>query len=100
MFYDKKFISSLLKCQHCEQSYNELDQPSITPCGKTICNKCIFSIEKQIKNNSFQCILCDEKHYLSENSKRFPINELAVSLIEAQPKEVYIKNKKKQSIYK
>ncbi len=60
------------------------------PCGKTLCSKCISKIESQIFNNSFTCILCDEKHSLnSEILQRFPVNELAVNLIAAQPRDVY-----------
>ena len=59
------------------------------PCGKTLCSKCISKIELQIVNNSFRCILCDEKHSLNVEAKRFPVNELAVSLIDAQPRDVY-----------
>lgn len=88
MFYDKSFITNLLKCQQCERSYNDYDQPRMLPCGKTICNQCITIVERQICQNSFRCILCDEKHLLAEK-QRFPVNELAANLIAAQPKEVY-----------
>lgn len=88
MFYEKSLIINLLKCQKCNQSYDEYEQPRILPCcGKTICTRCVNKIEKEVKNNLFKCVMCLEENYLPK--KGFPINELAVKLAFEQPKEVY-----------
>lgn len=87
MFYDKTFIETLLRCQQCNQSYDEYDQPRLLPCGKTICCQCIIQIEHKIKNNTFDCFICNERHLIGD--KRFPVNEIAANLIAAQPKEIY-----------
>jgi len=38
MFFDKTFISNLLKCQQCEQQYDDYDQVNI----KEPANEVIF----------------------------------------------------------
>jgi hypothetical protein len=59
MFYDTAKVDIALLCKHCE---GRLDIPKILPCGKTICSKSI-----QIKNNMFDCIICQEKHEISKD---------------------------------
>jgi hypothetical protein len=88
MFYEQSVINDILKCQKCNQSYDEYDQPRILPCcGKTLCNICINKIEKEVKNKLFKCMMCHDECYLPK--KGFPINELASKLASEQPREVY-----------
>ena len=80
MFYEKFFINSLLKCECCNEAYDEYAEPDrILPCcGKIICIKCINKIES--KNNHFKCGLSNEQNFYV-SSKGFPINELALKLL-------------------
>jgi hypothetical protein len=88
MFYDQSSIEKLLKCQSCNQFYDTYEEPRILPCcGKTLCGKCIERIEKDIKNNLFKCVMCDDECTMPK--KRFPINELVARLVLEQPKDVY-----------
>lgn len=90
MFYEQSFISNLLKCQQCKQSYDEYDQPRVLPCcGKTICQKCLnlLIIQKIVKSLKYKCLLCLEESYVP--NRGFPINELAARLVCEQPKEIY-----------
>ena len=79
MFYQESKISQLLKCQNCNQKY---DEPRLLPCGKTLCNSCIKSLTSQ--STAFKC-LCSKIHQASE----FPINESIKLLMLEQPNEVY-----------
>ena len=88
MFYETTEIRDLLKCQKCLQPYDEYFSPRILPCcGKTICHKCVQSIEKEIKDNRFKCGLCTKSVAMPDNG--LLVNEVANQLIAKQPKEVY-----------
>ena len=88
MFYDQSSIEKLLKCQNCNQVYDLYEQPRVLPCcGKTLCGKCIERIEKEVKNDLFKCVMCDDEYAMPK--KKFPINELVAKLILEQPKDVY-----------
>lgn len=88
MFYDQSSIEQLLKCQNCNQLYDLYEQPRILPCcGKTLCERCIERIEKEVRNNLFKCVMCHDECVMPK--KKFPVNELVARLALEQPKEVY-----------
>ena len=86
MFFEEIQILGVLKCANC---FNKYDEPKILPCGYTLCNVCIDSIEKNIKNNGdeFNCNLCNENHILPKNG--FPLNKTLMELLKRQPNEVF-----------
>lgn len=87
MFYEEAQISRILNCQRCNQKF---DEPRILPCGKTICNNCIYNIENKVLSQStgdFNCSLCLEQHCVPDSE--FPINEVAYNLMSEHPNEVY-----------
>ena len=103
MFYEQSVINKLLKCQHCNQSYEEYFSPRILPCcSKTICQHCVrFMARKSLENKSnemrslerrssrkttFKCLICQEESIMP--SKGLPINEAVALLMSAQPIEV------------
>ena len=117
--YESSFISNLLKCQHCSNDYDQLDQPKILVCcSKTVCNFCVSKIINSTANKQYICISCKESGFIPEkgsNSEEFSIffikktyflilfsltgfalNTLAVQLILQQPKEVYRGEKYKE----
>lgn len=81
MFFEQLNIDEILNCEKCK---HRLDEPRMLPCGKTICTECASSLE--INLNVFKCILCDENHFVSENS--LPINQLIYNLLMKQPVDV------------
>ena len=89
LFYDTDFIRNLLKCQHCIKSYDVYDEPRIlTCCGKTLCNQCVSSVEKETcNNNKYKCIVCKTDGIRPVTG--FALNELAAKLVAEQPKEAY-----------
>ena len=88
MFIRPSVIDSLLKCNHCFKNYSVYEQPRILPCcGKTLCSKCLLLIEKEIKNNKFKCMLCNEQSIVP--AKGFLFNEMAIKLLSEQPVDVY-----------
>ncbi len=90
MFYETSFISNLLKCQHCSQSYDQFYKPRILSCcGNSICDTCIESLEKNVIkcHKKYKCVLCLNFGYVPVDG--FPINQLAVKLASEQPKEAY-----------
>lgn len=93
--YESSFISNLLKCQHCSNDYDQLDQPKILVCcSKTVCNFCVSKIINSTANKQYICISCKESGFIPE--KGFALNTLAVQLILQQPKEVYRGEKYKE----
>ena len=88
MFYEQSDIADLLKCDNCKRLYDAYDQPMILPCcDKTICSSCVELIQKNVKNNKFKCISCDEEDFMPK--KGFSVNKAISKLIEKQPKEVF-----------
>lgn len=103
MFYEQSVINKLLKCQHCNQPYEEYFSPRILPCcSKTICQHCVrFMSRKSLDNKSHQmrslerkssrkatykCLICQEEGIMP--SKGLPVNEAVALLMGVQPKEV------------
>ena len=61
-------IEDLLNCEHCFEPFEEHYQPIILPCcDKTICNTCVQQIEKQAKENKFECIACNQVEMMPKN---------------------------------
>ena len=76
----KQSINDSLKCEHCKQSYNEYDEPRILPCcAKTLCENCILSIEKNVENMVYKCIVCNKES--RRPPEDFIVNEIIVKLI-------------------
>ena len=88
MFYEQSEIEDLLKCEHCTQPYYEYYPPRTLPCcEKTICYKCIQTIQNSVKDSKFKCISCGEEDSMPK--KGFLVNKVISKLIEKQPKEVH-----------
>ena len=88
MFYEQSDIADLLRCEHCKQFYDEYEPPKILPCcEKTICGKCVEIVQKNIKNNKFKCISCNEEDTMPR--KGFLVNKQIAKLIEKQPKDIH-----------
>ena len=83
MFYEESFLINLLKCKQCEETYEKNDEPSVLPCGKTICINCASDFKE---NQTLICYFCSKEHNYSENG--FPKNELAANLIKEQERVV------------
>jgi hypothetical protein len=75
MFFNPNQVNNLLSCKSCSQ---RLDEPRLLPCGKNICSNCYLSI--QTNNNEFQCIICKDKHLIS-NKNGLPINETVLEML-------------------
>lgn len=87
LFYEATFIRNLLKCSHCNESFNEYEEPRILPCCfKTLCAKCIHSTESSVKYNSFKCLVCSQETQIP--SRSFLVNDLAARLVSLQPVDV------------
>ena len=87
MFYEQSDITEVLSCEHCLQAYDAYFSPKILPCcTKTVCNTCIQLIEKQVKENKYKCICCNEVEMMPK--KGLQIDLTAARLIEKQPKEI------------
>ena len=66
MFYNK--INKILSCKNCKE---QLDEPKILPCGKTICSLCVSQIK--VSRRKYVCLICENKHEMLESG--LPINE-------------------------
>jgi len=87
MFVKYSEIKDLLICENCSQLYEEYETPKMLPCcGNTICYKCVQLTENQVKNNKFQCIVCNDVDTIPKNG--FQINQLAVRLLRKKPQEI------------
>jgi hypothetical protein len=62
--YDDNEIKNLLKCELCTLKYLKIDQPRYLPCGKTVCDRCLSSIEKKLVCSLFRCEFCQNKHLM------------------------------------
>jgi len=62
MFYDKYKVNNVLLCKNCQE---QLDEPKILPCGKTVCSLCASKIK--MNGNEFDCLLCKNKHEMPKN---------------------------------
>ena len=85
MFYGNNEVNALLKCPQCTK---RLETPCLLPCGHTVCSTCIVQ-NTDIQNNSrkLTCNGCQEVHVVLD--KGFPINEIVLKLLNAQPHEIY-----------
>lgn len=78
MFYEECTVKKLLNCQKCNEKYNE---PYLIPCGFTICQNCAQDLAEN------PCGMCNKPHETPLNG--FPLNQIILSLINEQPKEIY-----------
>jgi len=82
MFFEENEITDILKCSRCKE---RLDEPTMLPCGDTVCSLCLKLIHAS--NKKFKCIVCNNEHTMPENG--LPINKALRALWPIQPKEVY-----------
>jgi hypothetical protein len=75
MFYDTNKVNNVLNCKKC---LNRFDEPSLLPCGSSICSFCLKSI-KVTNKSEFKCLVCDELHEMPQ--KGLAINKLAVEML-------------------
>ena len=86
MFFEEDSIAEMLKCQHCKQ---QLDEPRMLLCGKTICNSCFQDLMGSLnkKDNSYKCLICHQIHIIPKDG--LPINEIAQGFFKKSPTEFY-----------
>jgi hypothetical protein len=87
MFYEESKINKILNCELCNQKF---DEPRLMPCGITLCNMCVNSIEDRLlitNTTCFQCIFCTDHHCVPKNG--FPINKPIKKLMSEKPNEIY-----------
>jgi len=73
--YEESYIRNLLKCNQCNNNFDDYDQPKSLQCGKIVCSICESKIVKKAINKWFKCEICLEDHYIPE--KCLSINDLA-----------------------
>jgi hypothetical protein len=83
MFYEASELDKLLDCKICER---KLDDPRILPCGRSFCNKCIFTIADTEKTR-IKCLECAKIHEIPEQG--FPCNFEVNSILKLKSNEVY-----------
>ena len=81
MFYKEEDLKEILSCTKCHE---RLDEPRILQCHSVICSYCAKLIK--IKNNKFECIVCNESHYMNDNE--LPISKEIKKLLDLQPVQV------------
>jgi len=81
MFYDKYKVNNVLLCKNCQE---QLDEPKILPCGKTVCSLCASKIK--MNGNEFDCLLCKNKHEMPKNG--LPNNEALLEMLSVKPTSV------------
>ena len=74
MFYDTNKVNNVLICKSCQE---QLDEPKILPCGRTVCSLCASKIK--MNGNEFDCLLCKNKHEMPKNG--LPNNEALLELL-------------------
>jgi hypothetical protein len=79
MFYDFNKVNSVYK--NCQE---QLDEPKMLPCGKTVCSFCASKIK--MNGNQFDCLLCKNKHEMPKNG--LPNNEALLELLSIKPTAV------------
>ena len=83
----KPDITELLKCEHFFQPYDAYFPPRVLLCcAIKICSTCIQQIEKQVKDNKYKFIVCNEVITMPRNG--FQLDRTAARLIGKQPKEI------------
>jgi hypothetical protein len=86
MFFEETYIKNLLKCNKCNEKFNDYEKPRSLPCGKIICSSCSDKVEKEAVQSKFKCI-CLNEHQISKEG--FGINELALDLLTSKAKEMW-----------
>jgi hypothetical protein len=86
MIFEETYIKNLLKCNKCNEKFNDYEQPRSLPCGKIICSSCLDKIEKEAVQSKFKCI-CSNEHQIPKEG--FGINELALHLLTSKAKEMW-----------
>jgi len=81
MFYDKNKVNNAFLCKNCQE---QLDEPKILPCGKTVCSFCASKIK--INGNQFDCIVCKNKHEMPKNG--FIVSEALLELLSVKPTSI------------
>ena len=81
MFYDTNKVNSVLLCKNCHE---QLDEPKVLPCGKSVCSFCATKIK--MNENEFDCLLCKNKHEMPKNG--LPNNEALLELLSVKPTAV------------
>jgi hypothetical protein len=80
MFFTENQIKDKTSCEKCKRVFND---PRSLPCGECLCNDCILSGIKNQKIDGYICFFCKEIHNVPTNG--FPVNKLALSLLEMKP---------------
>ena len=62
MFYQANDIDDVVKCCICEHNMTD---PRILPCGKSMCNECIYLIAEN-QNCEVKCYDCGQIHLIPE----------------------------------
>jgi hypothetical protein len=58
MFYYPIKIKNALSCKNCQE---QLVEPKILPCGKTVCSLCASKIK--VNRNEFDCLVCKKTNH-------------------------------------
>jgi hypothetical protein len=87
MFFEETYIKNLLKCNQCNEKFDDYEQPRSLPCGKIICSLCVDKIEKEAIKRKFKCIICSNEHQIPKEG--FGINDLALHLLTSKAKEMW-----------
>ena len=87
MFFEETYIKNLLKCNQCNEKFDDYEQPRSLPCGKIICSLCVDKIEKEAIKSKFKCIICSNEHQIPKEG--FGINDLALHLLTSKAKEMW-----------
>jgi hypothetical protein len=79
MFYQADKIDRVLICKICD---NEMNDPRLLPCGKSLCNTCISQfIDKE--NAKLKCYFnCGQMHEMPDDG--FPKNQALQKILEIQ----------------
>jgi len=85
--FEESFIKNLLKCNQCNECFNDYDQPKSLPCGKIVCNICESKIETEAICGRFKCAICSKDHLIPDEGLN--INELAYQLVMSKAQEIW-----------
>ena len=63
MFYQAESIDKILICEVCEQ---KMVDPRLLPCGKSLCNRCVYDVS-DMQKNKVKCQHCAKIHEMPED---------------------------------